>query len=270
MKVFPLAIAAVAMTRPRRTRFALVLASVGLAVFLTPLLVISRPELHQQYQSWRALELSDAMDNAFGMSLIRAIRDVSSTTLPNWAFQLGGTAMLLVALLRRDRWNEASFPLHFGCSVMLYAVLFNHQAERATFVIAASGAVVWLATRPRSIPLMAVFTLALLGTSSIPYAVLWIALQVELLTGAPALARPTWGIIAVRRTVGAGEGTCLTCGLAVSRTRVACGQCGSVAPAWPLQRVPDLLAYAALVLVLVDLTTPQHYVLPWNLWDLVR
>jgi hypothetical protein len=71
---------------------------------------------------------------------------LTGVTWPNWPLQLVGTLALLAPLaLRRERWDEARFRLLYLCSVLLYVVLFNHQAERASYLIAFTGATIWFA-----------------------------------------------------------------------------------------------------------------------------
>jgi hypothetical protein len=78
--------------------------------------------------------------------------------------QLAGTAGLLAPLLvRRERWAEHRFRLLYLCSVLLYVVLFNHQAERASYVIAFAGAAIWFASEPRTRWRTALFGVAMLA-----------------------------------------------------------------------------------------------------------
>ena len=58
-------------------------------------------------------------------------------------------ALLAPLALRRDRWDDARFRLLYLCSLLLYVVLFNHQAERASYLIAFTGATIWFALRAR-------------------------------------------------------------------------------------------------------------------------
>src|SRR3989442_4326926 len=63
---------------------------------------------------------------------------------PNWPVQLAATALLLLPLgLGRTRWGDPEFRRLFLCSLLVYVVLFNHQSERATFIIAYTGIVIW-------------------------------------------------------------------------------------------------------------------------------
>jgi hypothetical protein len=67
-------------------------------------------------------------------------------------------------------------------------VLFNHQAERQSFIIAATGSVVWFVTSPRSVERGVLLALALIGVPTVPYLVLWLVIQTELIRAAPAPA----------------------------------------------------------------------------------
>jgi hypothetical protein len=70
--------------------------------------------------------------------------------LPNWPFQLLGVAALLApVLVRRERWGEWTFRRLYLCSVLAFCVLFNHQSESPTFVIASAGVAVWFASLDR-------------------------------------------------------------------------------------------------------------------------
>jgi hypothetical protein len=94
------------------------------------------------------------------MELVHRLDDAA---WPNWPIQLAGTVALLVPLaLRRDRWDEQRFRLLYLCSLLLYVVLFNHQAERASYLIAFTGATIWFASEPRTRWRTALFGVVLL------------------------------------------------------------------------------------------------------------
>jgi len=131
--------------------------------------------------------------------------------VPNWPIQLAGTLALLAPLaLRRDRWGDARFRLLYLCSLLLYVVLFNHQAERASYLIAFTGATIWFAsetaarwrrwlygTAMLTIPLMSTLVpgawlrteAATTWRLALPCLAIWIAVQRELLRRAPTVAR---------------------------------------------------------------------------------
>ena len=188
IKIFPLAALGMAIVRRDRGRIAAFLALSAVVLFALPLTVVSLRDLIEQYRSWRMVQIADAGDIQFGMSLMRALREFWEIALPNWAFQIAGTLLVLVPLLRRDQWNNETFQLRFCGSLLMFVVLFNHQAERQSLVIAATGCAVWLVTRPFSLPLAVCYGLALTGASVLPYALLWAVLQGDLLGDAPAMA----------------------------------------------------------------------------------
>ena len=148
VKIFPLAALTFAIPRRRAMRTGLAAAVVGLALVLLPLALLSPAELAAQYASWRGIEASDAQQRWF--SVMELVHRTTGVAWPNWPLQLLGTLALLAPLaIRRERWDEARFRLLYLCSVLLYVVLFNHQAERASYLIAFTGATIWFASEPR-------------------------------------------------------------------------------------------------------------------------
>ena len=148
IKVFPLAGASFAIFHPRKLRVAVALVASLLALALLPLLVTSPSRLMAQYASWRAIETTDALERGF--SVMYHVQLLLHRDWPNWPFQLLGVALLLApVLMRRGRWTEWGFRRLYLCSVLVFCVLFNHQAESPTFVIGATGVALWFASIER-------------------------------------------------------------------------------------------------------------------------
>ena len=148
IKVFPLAAASFAIFHGRKLRVALALAASFVGLALLPLLVTPPATLAAQYASWRAIETSDAMERGF--AVMEHVQLLLRLDLPNWPFQLFGVVALVApVLLRRDRWVEWSFRRLYLCSVLLFCIVFNHQAESPTFVIGVAGAAIWFASLDR-------------------------------------------------------------------------------------------------------------------------
>ena len=161
VKIFPLAALTFAIPRRRALPTGVAAGVVGVALFVLPLLVLSPAALAAQYASWGAVEASDAQQRWF--SAMELVHRVTGIAWPNWPLQLLGTIALLAPLaLRRDRWDDARFRLLYLCSVLLYVVLFNHQAERASYLIAFTGATIWFAAEPRAGWRTALYGLAVL------------------------------------------------------------------------------------------------------------
>jgi len=193
IKVFPLGAAALAVFHPRRRRFTLGLAAVALVLLALPFVLLPPHELVAQYRSWRAIEASDAARIHRGDSVMQYLYLWFGADWPSWPVQLAGTLVLLAPLaLRRERWGDAGFRLLFLCSLLVYFVLFNHQSERASFVIAYTGLFVWYAAgesdRVRTgIALVALIVLVLHDLEILP----WEARRVLILyriKGIPCLA----------------------------------------------------------------------------------
>jgi hypothetical protein len=202
VKIFPLAALTFAIPHRKSLRAGIAAAVTGIALVLLPLLATSPDTLIAQYRSWRGVEASDTAERWF--SVMELLQRWFHGDWPNWPVQLAGVATLLVPLLlRRERWVEARFRLLYLCSVLLFVVLFNHQAERASYLIAFTGIAIWFAAEPRTTWRAVLFgtaflTITLMSTLipgaprsptamayrlALPTLLIWIAIQVELLRG---------------------------------------------------------------------------------------
>jgi hypothetical protein len=102
---------------------------------------------------------------------------------PNWPVQLAGTLLLLLPLATRRRsWSEVQFRRLFLCSLLVYMVLFNHKAQRSSFVIATTGIVIWWVASPRALWRTVLMGFSLVGLEAVPCLLVWVVMQVELLT----------------------------------------------------------------------------------------
>jgi len=209
VKIFPLAALTFAIPRRRAIRTGLATAATGAALIALPLLLMSPAALAAQYQSWRGVESADAQQRWF--SAMELLHRITGIAVPNWPIQLVGTLALLAPLaLRRDRWDDARFRLLYLCSLLLYVVLFNHQAERASYLIAFTGATIWFASEPvarwrRWLYGTAMLTIPLMSTLipgawlrtdaattyrlALPCLAIWLVVQREMLRRAQSSAR---------------------------------------------------------------------------------
>ena len=202
IKLFPLAGVSFAIFHPRKLRVALAV-TFGVVLLLTlPLLVTSPSVLLEQYASWRAIEAKDTLERGF--TVMQMLELFLHQDWPNWPQQLAGTLLLVAPILvRRNRWSDWTFRLTYLCSVLVFCVIFNHQSESPTFVLAMAGAGIWFAalarpTRAEWVLFAFVVVCTMLASSdamprfiqravfdryhakTIPCIVLWIVLQVRL------------------------------------------------------------------------------------------
>ena len=144
IKVFPLAGVSFAIFHPRRLRVAAALVVSMVLLLALPLLVTPLHTLEAQYASWRAIEAIDAMPRGF--TVMEMLELLFHRDLPNWPIQLAGVALLVAPLFARpSRWTQWGFRRLYLCSVLVFCVIFNHQSESPTFVIAVAGAAIWFA-----------------------------------------------------------------------------------------------------------------------------
>ncbi|HEU4585059.1 MAG TPA: glycosyltransferase family 87 protein [Gemmatimonadaceae bacterium] len=188
IKLFPLAALGFALFQPRPWRTLLLTLATIAALAILPLLVLSPHELVAQYQAWVHLMRVDTL--ARGQSVMGLLATAIPGAWPNWPVQLLGTLLFLAPLaLRRDRWREPRFRLLFLASLLVYAVIFNHRAERSSFVIAVAGIVIWYVTGRATLWRTALLVLSSVGLLAPPCIVAWIAIQLDLLRSLPS-ARP--------------------------------------------------------------------------------
>jgi len=156
VKIFPLAALSLAIFYRGRFRFAVWMAIAMAVVLAMPLLVVSPSELAAQYQSWRVVESVDALSVGGGGGgglyggVMQQLRIWLGVSWPNWPVQLVGTVLLMLPLARWREWKWVEFRLRFLCSLLVYMVIFNHQSESPSFVIAVTGIAIWFVTTPRS------------------------------------------------------------------------------------------------------------------------
>jgi hypothetical protein len=200
-KIFPAGGGIFALLYPRRLRAVLVFGGVGLALALVPLLVTTPTLMVHQYQWWLARTTETA--TLRGQSLLGILTTWFGYAGPNWPVQLVGVLALLAPLaLRRDAITDAGFRLLFLSSLLIFVVVFNHQAESPSYVIATTGIGVWVATRPPAswryvLAMLALIMVSLAATSlitaeirssvvrayslqAVPCVLCWLAIQGEI------------------------------------------------------------------------------------------
>ncbi len=158
VKIFPIAALAGAIFHPRKWRFAIVAATTAVIGIALPLVAVHWGSLVAQYHSWAAIERHDAVPlsryGASGAGLYAGLMGQFivwfGVDWPFWPTQLAGVLILLAPLLRgRSAWTP-QFRLTFLTSILVFCVLFNHQAESPTYSIAMIGAAIWYAASDRS------------------------------------------------------------------------------------------------------------------------
>ena len=211
VKIFPLAALTFAIPRRRTLRAGLATGAIGVVLLALPLLVTPPATLLTQYRSWHAIESLDTGQRWF--SVMELVHRWTGADWPNWTVQLVGTLALLAPLaLRRDRWDDLRFRRLYLCSLLVYVVLFNHQAERASFLIAFTGMAIWFASEPRTpwssalfgvafvtmplmstlipVPAMLKSPTAMVYRLTVPTLAIWLVMQWQLWRSRDAVSSP--------------------------------------------------------------------------------
>ncbi len=149
IKIFPVAAGAFAIfvPRARRVQFLVWCVGIGLALAALPLLVLPPASVAAVYKEWYGILQRDTVLQ--GHSVMRILSDWFGSAAPNWTIQLTGALLLLLPVsLRRDLWADGGFRRLFLCSLLVFVVIFNHQAESPSFVIATCGIAIWYVSSP--------------------------------------------------------------------------------------------------------------------------
>jgi hypothetical protein len=159
VKIFPLAAAVGALLHRRWWRFSLIFGAVMAVGALLPIVAAAPGSLGDQYASWYAIETQDAVEQprigVGGADLYAGLMGQFhvwfGTDWPHWPTQLAGLVILLLPLLlQRARFRERIFRIQLLASLLIFCVLFNHQAESPSYVIAMIGVAIWFAASERA------------------------------------------------------------------------------------------------------------------------
>jgi hypothetical protein len=184
MKLYPAAAVPFVLLQPKPLRALAKLALVVAALLALPLLVTSPTELLHQYKSWTAILLGDAGDLTFARSIMVVWRNWTGAVTPNWIIQIVATGILVTPIaFRRSQWSNPAFRKSMLASLLIYVVIFNHQAENSSYVIASVGLAVWYLNSERTLIRTLLLVLCLVGLEAIPYTLVWFWLQFDLLDG---------------------------------------------------------------------------------------
>ena len=145
VKIFPALGAVFALFHPQRSR---ALVALGVATILwaaLPLLVCTPRELGAEYASWARLVAWDQGNR--GWSALPVLQDQLHLSWKNASLQVAGACVQAAPIVLGLRFGtDAAWRRTLACSLLVFAVLFNHRTEYASFVLSAVAVGVWCAT----------------------------------------------------------------------------------------------------------------------------
>jgi len=149
IKIYPLAAGTLGLLRPRRWRFLAVFLALGLLFVALPLIALPPAALVATYREWWSVTHRDTILQ--GQSVMRVLSAIVGSEVPTIPIQLIATLVLLAPLAAHRRcWSDAGLRMRWLCSLLVFCVIFNHQAESPSFVVASSGVAIWYVTSPRA------------------------------------------------------------------------------------------------------------------------
>jgi hypothetical protein len=144
-KIFPLIGAAFALLRPGRLRHFGAMLAAAIGGLVLPLTVTEPRTLTSHYVSWWRLLARDHANE--GWSAMGMLREGLGLHASNGALQLAGVLLQVVPIALGLRFApDAAWRRTLACSLLVWAVLFNHRAEYATYVVSAVAVAVWIAS----------------------------------------------------------------------------------------------------------------------------
>jgi hypothetical protein len=115
-----------------------------------PMLISSKAFILQSYVDWyNCLLEKNASNISLGssqdMSIMGIFRHITGNSgLSNTPFLLFGAIVFLLCLLRFSQFSSLKFRMYVLSSALLIVVLFSTSSEVPTYIIAVSGAMIWL------------------------------------------------------------------------------------------------------------------------------
>ncbi len=142
---------------------------IWLLVFLFLPALISGPAfVIQSYHDWLAVlsaknQLNESLTSGQDWCIMGVVRRIFQyRDIPNWPFLLCGMAILGIPLLRFRQYSSQKFQIQVLCSVLIMVVIFSTGSEHPTFIIATTGAVIYIMLEEKPFTILNVVLLILL------------------------------------------------------------------------------------------------------------
>lgn len=115
-----------------------------------PMIISSKDFVLQSYVDWKNCLIEKNASNislasAQDMSIMGIFRHLTNNpNLPNTPFLLFGAVVFLLCVLRFSQYHSLKFRMYVVSSSLLTVVLFSSGSEIPTYIIAVTGALIWL------------------------------------------------------------------------------------------------------------------------------
>ena len=147
IKIFAVAVAVLFMFYDRKLRFIGAGIVFGLILLVAPALVTGVDGLIGHYRDWLNLLATDPV-TAYQHSIMTLVERTTGLVVSDAIYLPVGLALLLAPLLRLNSHRAFGYRLTYLATILIWVVIFNHQAESPTYAIAMFGVALWGVTRP--------------------------------------------------------------------------------------------------------------------------
>ena len=164
---------------PKRLKFIAYILFWGIVFVLAPLLIVSPNVLTFQYHSWynTTMLIHQSEDTGINPNVVLPVSFMSwfkvwfHVTLPSLYVQIIGTILLLLPLFRTRCFKNREFRMLILPSILIWAIIFNHIAESASYIVAILGVGIWYAAVKKDklsmFFLITIFILSVLSPTSL-------------------------------------------------------------------------------------------------------
>ena len=154
IKVYAIVAAVLFLLYPNKFKFILYMIFWVTVFLLAPLLVNTPHQVMFQYHQWINLTLSIHQGEETGvnpniaipLSVMGWLKTWFNLNPPALYIQLAGTVLLCLPFLRKQYYKNINFKLLVLASILIWAMIFNHIAESASYIVAIIGVTIWLVT----------------------------------------------------------------------------------------------------------------------------
>lgn len=119
-------------------------------LFCLPMLISGKAFILQSYADWyhclaEKNSLNVSLASGQDMSIMGIFRHITNNPeIPNTPFLLFGAVVFLLCLFRFSQYHSLKFRMYILSSALMMVVLFSTGSETPTYIIAVTGAMIWL------------------------------------------------------------------------------------------------------------------------------
>jgi hypothetical protein len=150
IKLYPIVGLAFFLFSKHKSKFIIWTVAWSLILFALPMLISSPAFVIQSYHQWFAAlsyksALNTGLNTSQDMCVMGVVRRLTgNVNVPNMPFLIAAAIIFVLPLLRFSQFKSYKFRLQILATSLIMVVIFSTGAEHPTFIIAVTGAVLWI------------------------------------------------------------------------------------------------------------------------------